>query len=344
MPSLFPRPLGERASELQAPVHSPRRRALQALGAFGASAWLGAAQAQAPLEGGALKIVVPYPPGGSSDRAARLITDALSQRLGVPVIVENRVGAGGRLAAQQLHRDTSGQNQILLANPATMVVAPLVFKDNGYDPERDYQPLSQVTRYAFGVAVGAGVPVREFSHLRAWMQVNQAQVSAGVPATGSLPHFFVLMLSEQLGLKMPVVGYRGSAPLLNDLMGGHVPIAVDTLDTLEPLHKSGKLRILAVSSEQRAASLPGVPTFRDVGLKLSAEGWNVLYAPSQLPAERARRIAQAITEVMADKAMQARFAAADMVPVSSGPDATRRMLSAFQAQWAPVVRQSGFQP
>ncbi|MDD0812166.1 tripartite tricarboxylate transporter substrate-binding protein [Curvibacter sp. RS43] len=325
-------------------MDSSRRRAWQALGALGASAWAGVAAAQTALEGGPLKIVVPYPPGGSSDRAARLVSDAIAPRLGVPVIVENRVGAGGRLAAQQLHRDTSGHNQVLLANPATMVVAPLVFKDNGYDPERDYQPLAQVTRYAFGVAVGAGVPVREFSHLRAWMQVNQAQIAAGVPATGSLPHFFVLMLGEQLGLKMPVVGYRGSAPLLNDLMGGHVPIAVDTLDSLEPLHKAGKLRILAVSSERRTASLPTVPTFRDVGLKLSAEGWNVLYAPSSLPAARAQRIAQAVAEAMADKALQARFVAADMEPVSSGPEATRRMLTAFQAQWAPVVRQSGFQP
>src|SRR5450830_35570 len=307
-------------------MHKPsptldRRQTLQALSLLGAAGLIGAARAEAPLEGGTLKIVVPYPAGGTSDRAARLLGDALAPRLGVPVIVENHVGAGGRLAAQQLWRDSSGQNQLLLANPATMLVAPLVFKDVGYDPDKDYRPVSQITRYAFGLAV-----------------------AAGVPATGSLPHFFALMLGEQLGLSLPIVGYRGSAPLLNDLMGGHVPVAVDTLDALEPLHKTGKLRILAVSSEERAASLPTVPTFRDVGLKLSALGWNVLYAPANLPAARAQRIAAAVTAAMAQKDLQARFAAADMEPVSSTAEQTRRMLTAYAAQWTPVVRKSGFQP
>ncbi|SFD43450.1 tripartite tricarboxylate transporter substrate-binding protein [Paracidovorax konjaci] len=298
----------------------------------------------APLDGGAVRLVVPYPPGGSSDRAARLLADALAPRLGVPVIVDNRVGAGGRLAAQQVHRETSGQNVVLLANPATMLVAPLVFKDSGYDPDKDYVALSQVTRYAFGVAVSAGVPVREFSHLHAWMLANQDKLSAGVPATGSLPHFFALMLAEQLGLTLPVVGYRGSAPLLNDLMGGHVPLAIDTLDTLEPLHKAGKLRILAISDEQRAPGLPMVPTFKEAGLALSAQGWNVLYAPTWLPAARARRIGDAVVQAMGDKGLQARFEAADMVPVASSREQTAKMLASYRAQWAPVVRRSGFQP
>ena len=330
-------------------MHQPspdldRRQTLQALSLLGAASLIGTSRAETPLEGGTLKIVVPYPAGGTSDRAARLLGDALAPRLGVPVIIENHVGAGGRLAAQQLWRDGSGQNQLLLANPATMLVAPLVFKDVGYDPDKDYRAVSQITRYSFGLAVGAGVPVREFAHLRAWMTANQDKVAAGVPATGSLPHFFALMLGEQLGLNLPIVGYRGSAPLLNDLMGGHVPVAVDTLDALEPLHKTGKLRILAVSSDERAASLPTVPTFRDVGLKLSALGWNVLYAPASMPAARAQRIGTAITAAMAQKELQARFAAADMEPVSSTAEQTRRMLTAYAAQWTPVVRKSGFQP
>ncbi|RYY89431.1 MAG: ABC transporter substrate-binding protein, partial [Comamonadaceae bacterium] len=203
------------------------------------------AQQAAALEGGPLHLVVPYPAGGTSDRAARLLGEAIAPKLGVPVIVENRVGAGGRLAAQQVYKDTSGQNLVLLANPATMMVAPLVFKDNGYDPDKDYVALSQVTSYDFGIAVSSAVPVREFGHLRAWMQANQDKVAAGVPATGSLPHFFALMLGDKMKLTMPVVGYKGSAPLMNDLMGGHVPIAFDTLDALEPLQKTGKLRILA---------------------------------------------------------------------------------------------------
>lgn len=235
-----------------------------ASGALGASAWAQGVPVPAavPLEGGILKVVVPYAAGGASDRAARLLADALGPRLAVPVVVENRVGAGGRLAVQQLHRDSSGQNQVVLANPATMLVAPLVFKDNGYDPDKDYVALSQITSYQFGLAVSTAVPVKEFAHLHAWMLANQDKLAAGVPATGSLPHFFALMLAEKLSLQLPVVGYRGSAPLLNDLMGGHVPIAVDTLDALEPLHKAGKLRILAVSGEQRSPRCRWCPPSR----------------------------------------------------------------------------------
>ncbi|MDM0055851.1 tripartite tricarboxylate transporter substrate-binding protein [Variovorax fucosicus] len=319
-----------------------RRQALAAAALLGVGA---TASAQpAALEGGTLKIVVPYPAGGTSDRAARLLGDAIAPKLGVTVIVENRVGAGGRLAAQQVHKDTSGQNLVLLANPATMLVAPLVFKDAGYDPDKDYVALSQVTSYDFGIAVGPAVPVREFGHLRAWMQTNQDKIAAGVPATGSLPHFFALMLGDKMKLSMPVVGYKGSAPLMNDLMGGHVPIAFDSLDALEPLAKGGKVRILAVSGVRRAASLPDVPTFKEAGLDLSASGWNVVYAAQSMPAARQRAIATAVQQAMADPALQARFRSAEMVPVSSSSAQTVAMLAAYKAQWAPVVKKSGFQP
>ncbi len=314
-------------------------------GAAAATAWPAAwSQGRGALEGGALRIVVPYPAGGSSDAAARLLAEALGPRLGVPVGVDNRPGAGGRLAAQQVHRDNSGQNVVLLGNPAVMLVAPLVFKDNGYDTDRDYAALSQITRYAFGVAVGTGVPVRGFPQLHAWMVAHRDRLSAGVPATGSLPHFFALMLAEQLGLTLPVVGYRGSAPLLDDLMGGHIPLAIDALDALEPLHKEGKLRILAISDDQRSPELPTVPTFKETGLPLSAHGWNALYAPAWLPAPRARRIAEATAQAMADKSVQAQFTAAHMVPVASSREQTLQMLATYKAQWTPVVRRSGFQP
>src|SRR5690606_38633309 len=147
----------------------------------------------------------------------------------------NRPGAGGRLAAQQV-KNEGASNTLILANPAVMVVAPLVFKDAGYDPEKDFVPVSQVTDYEFAVAVGEAVPVREFAHLLAWMKANPEKTAIAVPATGSLPHFFALMLGEQTGVAAPVIGYRGSASVITDLIGGHVPMAVDTLDTLEPQH------------------------------------------------------------------------------------------------------------
>ncbi|HRO59103.1 MAG TPA: tripartite tricarboxylate transporter substrate-binding protein [Burkholderiaceae bacterium] len=304
----------------------------------------GAATAVAqPLAGGTLRIVVPYGPGGSSDRAARLLADGLSSRIGVPVVVENRAGAGGRLAAQQV-RNEGNSNTLILANPAIMVVAPMVFPDAGYDPDKDYVPVSQVTNYEFAVAVGEAVPVREFSHLLAWMKANPEKASIAVPATGSLPHFFALMLGERTGVEAPVIGYRGSASVLTDLIGGHVPMAVDTLDTIEPQHAGKKIRMLAVSGERRSPASPDVPTFREIGIDLTATGWNTLFAPATMPADKVRRLSEAVAQTMRDETLRERFVGANMVPVSSTATQTAEALKAYHAQWEPVVRRSGYKP
>jgi tripartite-type tricarboxylate transporter receptor subunit TctC len=296
-----------------------------------------------PIEG-PVRIVVPYAPGGSTDRVARIVGDKLQASLGVPVVVENRTGAGGRLAAQQLRATPAHQTTLLVANPALMVVAPLVFKDNGYDAERDFVPLSQVNDYEFGLAVASAVPVRELSHLLAWLRANPEKANFGVPATGSLPHFFALMMGEKAGVTAQVVGYRGSGPLLSDLMGGQVPVAFDTLETQLPQHEAGKLRVLASSGAKRSPYAPSIPTFKEAGLDLVATGWNAFFAPATMPAARADRIATAIQAAMRDPETQKRFADAKMTPVVSSRAQTEAMLRAYRAQWAPVVRKSGYQP
>ncbi|MDR6537841.1 Bug family tripartite tricarboxylate transporter substrate binding protein [Variovorax soli] len=300
------------------------------------------ALAQAPE--GPLRIVVGYAPGGATDRVARIVGDKLQAKLGVPVVVDNKPGAGGRLAAQQVKATPAGQNVLMLANPAVMVVAPLVFKDNGYDPERDFVPVSHVNDYEFALSVSTAVPVRELSHLLAWMRANPDKANVGVPATGSLPHFFGLMVGEKARVQTQVIGYRGSGPLLTDLIGGQVPIAVDTLDVVIPQHQSGKVRILAMSGAKRSAFAPEVPTFKEAGLDLVALGWNAFFAPASMPREKIARYAQAIHEVMQDPDTIRRFKDSLMTPVVSTQEQTAAMLKAYRAQWAPVVQKSGYQP
>ena len=166
-----------------------------------------AVQAQPPLDG-ALTIVVGYPPGGSSDRVARLVADRLKERIGAPVVVENKTGAGGRIAAQGLHAAGAAQNVLMLANPAVMVVAPLVYDKPGYDAQRDFKPVSLVSRYKFALAVAAD------SRCATWPACARSCAtipgfSVGVPATGSLPHFFALMLGRAINQEPEIVGYRG---------------------------------------------------------------------------------------------------------------------------------------
>lgn len=296
------------------------------------------------LAGGPLRIVVGFAPGGASDKVARIVGDKLSPKLGVPVVVDNKPGAGGRLAAQQARNTPAGQNVLMLANPAVMVVAPLVFKDNGYDPDKDFVPVSHVNDYEFALSVSTAVPVKELPHLLAWMRANPEKSNFGVPATGSLPHFFALMTAEKAGVQGQVVGYRGSAPLLNDLIGGQIPIAFDTFDVALPQHQAGKLRILAISSTKRSPFAPDIPTFKEAGLDLAATGWNTFYAPASMPAAKVALLSKAIYEVMKDPATVKAFHDSAMTPVASTQAQTVAMLKAFREQWTPVVRKSGYQP
>lgn len=302
------------------------------------------AQAQTAAIDSPIRIVVGYPPGGSTDRVARIVGDKLQAKLGIPVIVENKTGAGGRLAAQQVKAAPAGQTQLLLANPAVMVVAPLVFKDNGYDAERDFVPVSQVNSYEFALAVGTAVPVKELTHLLAWLRANPEKANFGVPATGSLPHFFGLMTGEKAKVQAQVVGYRGSAPLLNDLIGGQVPVAFDTLDTVWPMHEAGKVRILAVSGSKRSPFAPNIPTFKEAGLDIVATGWNTFFAPTSMSKNKVERLSTAIREVMQDPDTQRKFTDAKLTPIVSTQAQTQAMLASFRTQWAPVVQKSGFQP
>ena len=286
-----------------------------------------------------LRLIVPYPPGGSTDLAARIVANELQTRLGSNVVVENMVGAGGRLAMQNIKRMPADANVLVIANPALITVAPLVFKSTGYDPDADFQALSQVSIYEFGVAVGTAVPVREFPHMMAWIKANPEKANFGVPATGSLPHFFALMVNKATNTNSPVIGYKGSAPLNTDLMGGHVPVAIDTVDTMLPLHLAGKIKILGTSGEKR--SVPTIPTLKESGFNIAATGWNVIFAKSTMQADKAARIAKEVAAIMQMPAVRDKFINAKAEPISSTQQQTKDMLSKFKAQWQPVIQQSG---
>lgn len=296
---------------------------------------------QAPLDG-TLTVVVGYPPGGSSDRIARLVADRLKERVGVAVVVENKTGAGGRIAAQGLHAAPASQNVLMLANPAVMVVAPLVYAQPGYDAQRDFKPVSLVSRYKFALAVAANSPIQDLAGLRQWLKANPKQFAVGVPATGSLPHFFALMLGRELGQEPEVVGYRGSGPLISELIGGILPQGIDTLDTLLPQHRAGKIRILAISGDARDAELKDVPTFKEGGVNLAADGWNAFFAPAAMPQAKADRLGADIAAVLREPAMQEAVQAAYLEPVSLDASGTADALAAYRKQWEPVVRDSGF--
>ncbi len=324
------------------PFFPSRRRLAACCFALAIGGILAPAQAQ-NLES-PLTLVVGYAPGGSTDRIARLIAERLGPKLGVAVTVENRAGEGGRLAAKQLRRSAATENVLMLGNPAVMVVAPLVFKDAGYDPDKDFVPVTQVSSYDFALAVGQKLQLDRAMFLVGRLWAHPEEAIFGVPATGSLPHFFGLMVGDALSVQPQIKGYGGSAPLAADLTGGSLPIAIDTLDSLYAQHVAGKIRILAVSGKKRASFAPSLPTFREAGMKIDADGWNTFFAPSSMPPAKVQLLAAKIREVMQDPGLQKAADALYITPVVSSNAETVQMLKAYRQQWEPVVRRSGFAP
>jgi len=286
-------------------------------------------------------IIVGYAPGGASDRAARFVSEQLQDALGVTVLVENKTGAGGRIAAQYTKNQPSERDTLMIGNPAVMVVAPLVFNELSYDPQEDFTAVAGVTDYTFGIAVAADSPWENLDELLAWAKDNPEEFNIAVPAYGSLPHFFALMLAEQAEVDAEAVGYRGSAPALNDLMSGEIPVGIDTIDILTT-HHGDRLRILATSGDNPDEKLPGVPTFKESGLNLSASGWNALFAPSTMDSEKVTYLGDQIKEIMSRPEIQKRFNDSDLPPVQMNSQEVTAEIKEFTDQWAPIIKASGY--
>src|SRR5690606_2178776 len=175
-----------------------------------------------------------------------------------------------------------------------------------------------------------------------WAKANPDKFNVAVPATGSLPHFFGLMLADAIGTKAEIVGYRGSAPVLTDLIGGVIPVAIDTLDVLTRQHTGQRIRILATSGKDREVDLPDVPTFDESGIDLEASGWNAFFASAAMPAEKIQMLGEAIKTVTADPKVQETLLQNTLIPVSADANETATLIADFRKQWEPVVRDSGF--
>lgn len=302
----------------------------------------GPALAQTPSFSNPFYITVGYSPGGASDRAARFVADQLQERLKVNVVVENRTGAGGRIAAQYLKNQGASKDIMIMANPATMVIAPLVINQLNYDPAVDFKPVSVITDYTFGVAVAADSPLKTMDDLMQWVKDHPNDFNVAVPASGSLPHFFALMLAEKSGVDAEVIGYRGSAPALNDLIGGTIPVAIDTIDVLTPQHKGGRVRVLATSGVEPDPNLEGVPTLRQSGLDIQASGWNTFYMSAAADDAKITYLGDLIKDIMSQPEIQERFKNSDLPPVAADRAESTAIVEEFKQLWTPIIQASGY--
>jgi tripartite-type tricarboxylate transporter receptor subunit TctC len=290
-----------------------------------------------------LKILVGFPPGGSLDTVARLLAEKLKMELNQNVIVENKPGAGGRLAAELLKNAPADGSTVMMAPIVVPVLAPLVFSKLNYDPKTDFSPIGLVTTFNFGLAVKADLPVKNVNELLAYYKANPAKANFGSPAAGSLPHFFGLLLGREAQAEVVHVPYAGGAPLQIGILGDQVTAGIDTTFEWLSNHRAGKLRVLATSGTARSKALPDVATFREQGFpNVTGLGWAAMYAPAKLANSEQFRLNAALNKALQLKDVQDKIHAVGFEVGGGSPAELSKLMQDDTARWAPVVRASGF--
>ncbi|MBO1114041.1 Bug family tripartite tricarboxylate transporter substrate binding protein [Bordetella petrii] len=320
-------------------------RALGALGLLLAGSSLCLAAGQPPMPQ-TIKLIVGYPPGGSVDTVARLLAQPLAENLGANVIVENRPGAGGRIAAGIVKHSPPDGSVVMIAPNALTTIQTLVYaKTLGYDMRKDFVPVSRLIAYPIALSVSAASPIKTPADLAAWLKAHPGQANYGSSSAGGMSHFAGLMYAKAAGVQWTHVAFKGGAPLLNAILGGHVVAGIDTLIDHIEYHRTGKLRILGIFTPKRYRLAPEVPTLEEQGIKgLDVQGWFGAYAPAGTPQETVRRLDEAIGKALSDPPFVDRL---NKLVIESAylPSAEfTRLQEAELRQWAPVIRDSGFNP
>jgi tripartite-type tricarboxylate transporter receptor subunit TctC len=303
---------------------------------------LGAGVLSAQEIKGPIKIVVPYPAGGGSDVAARLIADKMKDSLGQPVVVENKPGAGGRIGTEYAKGQPADGATMLVVNPALFVVAPAVFSKLAYDPDADFAPVSLITTYQFCVSVPPASTVKDVPGLIEWIKKNPNQANFGSPAAGSLPHFFGLMIGKAAGVEMVHSSYNGSGPLVTALIGNQIPIGVDAYDAQSAYHPD-KIRILATAGTARKK--PDIPTFKEQGYpEIEGVGWNGIVVPAKTPRPVIDKLSAAIVKAVRSPDVVEKIQGLGNDAVGTSPDEFAAVLKKDRERWVPVIKASGFKP
>jgi tripartite-type tricarboxylate transporter receptor subunit TctC len=290
-----------------------------------------------------VRVLVGFPPGGSIDIVARLLAEKMKDELKANVIVENKPGAGGRIAAELLKAAPADGSTLMIAPVVVPVLAPLVFSKLNYNPATDFAPVGHVCNFGFAVTVPAALPVKNVPELVSWLKANPQKANFGSPAPGSLPHFFGEMLSRDAKADLVHVPFAGGAALLGALVGNQVSAGVDVvLETLEA-HRSGKVRVVGTSGDKRSSVLPDVPTLKEQGYpNMVAQGWFAMYAPAKTPQPMIEAANRALNKALAQPDVLERFAKLGLEAGGGSAADLTTLERNSTARWAPVVKATGF--
>lgn len=311
-----------------------------ALAAMGAGMRPACAQAT-----GTATIISGFPAGGMGDAVSRPMAERLRGRYAASVIVDAKVGAGGRIAAEYVKRAAPDGLTILQIPGSIMVLYPHIYKKLSYDPLADFIPVTTTAAYAVSFTAGPGLPaeVRNVSDYIKWARLNPKLANYGVPAAGSSLHFAGMMLQKAAGFEFASVPYKGGAPLLQDLLGGQIPVSFNVLGEVLPHVKSGKLRSLAVVGAQRSVFLPEVPTLGEQGFRdINVQEWLGWFVPAKTPMETVRRLNAIVREGLSAPEFIDGLATRGLQPWHQSPEEFAALFKADYERWGGIAKASGF--
>ena len=322
-----------------------RRQFVQggAAASLGALAMPLAALAQAMPEN--LRVVCGFAPGGTSDTISRRVGDKLAGTYARSVVVENRAGAGGRIAIDAVKAANPDGSSLLLTPGSMLFIYPHIYKQLSYNPFTDLMPVSTAANIVHAIAVGPGVPdsVKSINDFIAWCKANPAKANYGSPAAGSTPHFIGALIEKAAGVQMNHIAFKGTQLAIVDLMGGQIPAVIGPDGEFLPHMKSGRVRVLATSGPQRSKFYPDVATFSEQGVKsIVVQEWFGFFMPARTPADTVQRASTAIAAALKTREVIDSFTLMGLDPASSSPAELVSRLKSDYDFWAPVVKATGF--
>lgn len=287
-----------------------------------------------------LKIVVGFPPGGSADTLARLVANGLRNDFS-SVVVENKPGAAGRIALMQVKNAKPDGQTVIILPSGPMVLFPHVYKKLEYDAVKDFTPISLLAHSQFGVVAGPGSQARSIQDMVALAKANPGKQSYGTAGLGSLPHFIGVLMEQSAGVSLNHVPFQGSSPANNALVGGHIDYKFDVVSETTELHRTGKVRILAVTGAKRDAQVPEVPTLKESGIPLVATAWFGMYGPAGLTPEVQSKLEKVVASAIKKPDMHDSLIKLGYEPVGSTSAELAMAQRQDLAKWEKPIKATG---
>ena len=314
------------------------------LGSGAALAAVGPARPALAQGAGAIRVIFPFAPGGGGDGTARFLADELGKALGELVIVENRAGADGRLGLRAVASSPPDGRTILITPFGPIVIHPSVYSSLPYDPLKDLQPVSLVTRIEFALSTGPMTPAKTLAELVEFLRANPDKANYGSPGAGTIPHFSGLLFAAAAKIDLRHVPYKGTTPALADLVAGQIALASTPASDAGELHRAGRIRMLATSGAGRSPFTPDVATYREQGFDIEAEGWYGTYVAAGTPMAIVDKYSKIFAGAMQSPRGRELMNNFRLLPAGTTPGELAAVQRRDFERWAPAIKASGFKP